>query len=51
MKGVVFAATIMCIVVGVDLIAVAPGYWWIVGDVMLLVGLLIFSAMTGTSWD
>lgn len=51
MKGVVFGATLMIIIAGVDLVAVAPGYWWIVGDILLLVGLLVFSAMTGTSWD
>jgi hypothetical protein len=44
-KGVVFASAMMLIVSGVDLVAVAPGYWWIIGDVLLLTGLCVFSAM------
>jgi hypothetical protein len=44
-KGVVFASAMMLIVVGVDLVAVAPGWWFLIGDVLLLAGLCVFSAM------
>lgn len=44
-RGVVFASAMMLVVVGVDLVAIAPGYWWIIGDILLLTGLCVYSAM------
>lgn len=41
----VFAASMMLIVVGIDLVSIAPGWWFLVGDVLILAGLCVFSAM------
>jgi hypothetical protein len=49
MKGVVFAASLILIVLGIDLVAIFPGWWVLVGDVPLFVGLSVFSAMVKNS--
>jgi hypothetical protein len=44
-RGVVFASSMMLIVAGIDLVAIAPGAWFLVGDILILTGLCVFSAM------
>jgi hypothetical protein len=44
-RGVLFTSAVMLVIVGVDLTAVAPGAWWIVGNILLLAGLAVYSAM------
>lgn len=45
MKGMVVVSAMMLVVVGVDLVAVAPGWWFLVGDVLILAGLCVLSAV------
>lgn len=45
MKGVVVAASMMLIIVGIDLVSIAPGPWFLVGDILILTGLCVFSAL------
>jgi hypothetical protein len=41
----IIASSMMLIIAGVDLVAVAPGGWFVVGDILIGAGLAVFSAM------
>lgn len=52
MKGVVFVASIMLIVGGVNLIAIGATSLWgiIIGDILLATGACVFSAIVKSPW-
>lgn len=52
MKGVVFAASIMLILGGVDLIAIGSHSWlgFVIGDILLGTGICVFSAIVKSPW-
>jgi hypothetical protein len=49
MKGVVFGTSLMVIILGVNVIALAPGWWFLFGDVFLGVGVCLLSAVVKNS--